>query len=283
MEAKVPYTPPRPPYPGAQTPYPGAQAPYPAGQAPYPGAQTPYQGGQVHHPYAPPGKPTPEPTSAAYQPQVRNRPDPAALAAAFARNGYKGYMVVRREFISNRFDPTLTVRSNNISFNTTCLKQLDGVVYINLLVNPLEHRLVIRPCREGTRDAIRWCTVREDKRKSRQITCPDFTEKLYNLMGWEQSHRFRLQGTQIPYNDEQIFIFDLTATEEYTAPIVDDNGRRRAGERILPEALKDSFGMSVEDHQKYMDVDLKKGYVGGTYELETAEEADSTNREAVSV
>lgn len=102
-------------------------------------------------------------------------------------------------------------------------------------------------------------------------------------MGWEQSHRFRLQGTQIPYNDEQIFIFDLTATEEYTAPIVDDNGRRRAGERILPEALKDSFGMSVEDHQKYMDVDLKKGYVGGTYELETAEEADSTNREAVSV
>ena len=287
MEAKVPYTQYQPPFPGQQAfarqqARPGQQSF--AGQQPLPGQQ-PYADQQpiprqgVSYGAQPnialPGhwqQGTIQPVPAGYQPAARNRPDPAALAAAFAKNGYKGYMVVRREFISNRFDPTLTIRENNISFNATCINQLEGVVYINLLVNPTEHRLVIRPCKQGVRDSIRWCTAKTDKRKSRQITCPDFTMKLYNLMGWARDHRFRLQGTQIPYKNEQIFIFDLDAKEEYECSGMTKKGRRQFNKRSLPEEWKGSFGMSVEEHEAFMNIDLENGYVGGMYESLEVEE-----------
>lgn len=42
---------------------------------------------------------------------------------------------------------------------------------MQVLINPDTGKLVVRPCDEGARDAVRWCIAREDKRKSRQISC----------------------------------------------------------------------------------------------------------------
>ena len=94
-----------------------------------------------------------------------------------------GFQVVRREFVSHRFSPTLTIRGNSITFNNACIKMLADVVYIQLLINPDREQLVIKPCGRGDKDAIRWCIVKEDDtRRSRQITCNIFTAKLYELI-----------------------------------------------------------------------------------------------------
>lgn len=42
---------------------------------------------------------------------------------------YAGYQVVRREFISHRFDPAMTVRVNSVTFNNACIKALENVLY----------------------------------------------------------------------------------------------------------------------------------------------------------
>ena len=34
---------------------------------------------------------------------------------------YAGYQVVRREFVSHRFDPAMTVKVNSITFNNACM------------------------------------------------------------------------------------------------------------------------------------------------------------------
>ena len=86
-----------------------------------------------------------------------------ALEAGFS---FEGYQVVRREFFSHRYDPTLTIKGNSITFNNACISRLEEVVYVQVLVNPLTETLVIRPCSEGARDAIRWCIAKNDKRKS---------------------------------------------------------------------------------------------------------------------
>lgn len=103
-------------------------------------------------------------------------------------------------------------------------------MYVQILVNPTTEKLVIRPCAEGARDAIRWCVVRDDKRKSRQITCGLFTAKLYDLMGWEALYRYKLQGTRINYQGEQLYVFDLTSTEAFLPQTkeVDEEGKPRA-------------------------------------------------------
>ena len=131
---------------------------------------------------------------AAQQPAVnsglsREERQEAKRIAEEANFSFVGYQVVRREFISHRFDPAMTIRGNSITFNNSCISKLEDATYIQFLINPTERKLAIRPCDEGARDAVRWCVVRGDKRKSREITCRPFTAKLYELMGWEEIYR----------------------------------------------------------------------------------------------
>lgn len=98
---------------------------------------------------------------------------------------FEGYQVVRREFISHRFDPAMTIREDSVTFNNSCISKLEAATYIQFLINPTEKKLIIRPCDIGARDAVRWCTVKADKRKSRQITCKIFAKRLYEMMGWD--------------------------------------------------------------------------------------------------
>lgn len=172
-----------------------------------------------------------------------------------------GYQVVRREFFSHKFDPTLTFKGNSVIFNNACISRMDNVVYIQLLINPEKEKLVIRPCQEGARDAIRWCIAKEDKRKSRQIACGIFAAKIYELMGWEQLYRYKLQGTKINYKGEDLYVFDLTSTEIFLPQSKDsETGKVRRAAPFYPVNWRDSFGLPVMDHAASTQVDLMDGY-----------------------
>ena len=179
-----------------------------------------------------------------------------------ARFSFNGYQVVRREFISHRFDPAMTIRENSITFNNSCISKLEDAAYIQFLINPTEHKLAIRPCDEGARDAVRWCVVRGDKRKSREITCKPFTSKLYALMGWESVYRYKLQGMRITYQGECLYLFDLSAKEAFLPQKRDpQTGKVKRTQAILPTEWLDSFGMSVDAHNASTKVDFSDGYI----------------------
>ena len=168
------------------------------------------QGGGYQRPYAPPNPPPQmtQPTRLSREEQME-----AKRLAEQAKFSFDGYQVVRREFISHNFDPAMTIRGNSITFNNACISKLEDATYVQFLINPTEQRLLIRPCDEGARDAVRWCIVREDKRKSRQITCAIFIEKLREMMGWDDLYRYRLQGMRIDHDGEQLYLFDLSSNE----------------------------------------------------------------------
>jgi hypothetical protein len=202
-------------------------------------------------------------TPAGFQPLSKEERAEAARIAMEAQFSFDGYQVVRREFFSHKFDPTLTIRGNSIIFNNACISKLDQVVYVQVLINPADEKLVIRPCGEGARDAIRWCIAKEEKRKSRQISCGLFTEKLYKMMGWETLHRYKLQGSRISYLNEELYIFDLTSTEAYLPPVKDSadptaKPKRRAPQ--YPATWSESFGLTVDDHTTSTRINLTEGY-----------------------
>ena len=202
-------------------------------------------------------------TQSGFKPLSKEERDEAARIALEAGFSFDGYQVVRREFFSHKYDPTLTIRDNSIIFNNACISKLDQVVYVQVLVNPVTEKLVIRPCEEGARDAIRWCIARDDKRKSRQITCALFTAKLYEMMGWETLYRYKLQGTRINYQGEQLYIFDLTSTEAFLPSVKDpDNptARPKRARAMYPVDWKDSFGLTVHDHTAATQISLLDGY-----------------------
>lgn len=177
------------------------------------------------------------------------------------QHGFAGFQVVRREFISHSYEPMMTVRENSVMFNNSCISRLENANYIQFLINPEEQKLIIRPCNEGDRDAIRWCVTKKDKRHSRQITCREFTQRLYELMGWGKDYRYKLQGIGISYRDEKMYLFDLQTKEAYAPGHRDpQTGKRARSKAILPEDWKD-FGLSVEEHELSTKVDLSVGYV----------------------
>lgn len=196
----------------------------------------------------------------------------AKRLAEEASFSFTGYQVVRREFISHRFDPAMTIRGNSITFNNSCISKLEDATYIQFLINPEEHKLAIRPCDEGARDAVRWCVVRGDKRKSREITCRPFTTKLYELMGWETIYRYKLQGMRITYQGESLYLFDLSAKEAFLPQTRDpETGKIKRPKPILPREWMETFGMTVDEHTASTQIDLSEGFVASDIEPDETE------------
>ena len=172
------------------------------------------------------------------------------------------YQVVRREFISHRFDPAITICGNSVTFNNSCISKLESVTYVQILINPTEHKLAIRPCDEGARDAVRWCVVHGEKRKSRKITCQPFTSKLYELMDWESPYRYKLQGMRISYKGESLYLFDLSSKEAFLPQSRDpETGKVKRPKPILPSEWLETFGMTVDEHTASTQIDLTEGFI----------------------
>lgn len=172
---------------------------------------------------------------------------------------YEGYQVVRGEFFAHIHEPSFTFNDNKVYLNMACIRKLPQTEYVHILVHPEEKRLAVRPCREEEKDSFRWCTKNAKRRGPKQITCRVFYAKIFSLMGWNPQYRYKLLGKLIKSNGELLFIFDLKTPEIYPRTV-------RSGESKgvqlpnYPESWKNQFGISMEEHQKTLQVNIFDGY-----------------------
>ena len=206
---------------------------------------------------------------------------------------YDGYQVVRRELFAHLREPAVVIRRDSVTFNTACISGLEDAVYIQILVNQDNKKMVVRKCEENDKDALRWCIAKPDKRKIRKMSYRIFSAMMYEMMGWDLDCRYKILGHKITYEDETIYVFDLQETEIYLdikgkrakksteslsgtkhTDVSDDNitqstenGEASAEEvkrknRIpfYPKEWKDSFGLPVEEHKKALEINILDGY-----------------------
>lgn len=206
---------------------------------------------------------------------------------------YDGYQVVRRELFAHLREPAVVIRRDSVTFNTACIAGLEDAVYIQILVNQDNKRMVVRKCEENDKDALRWCIEKPDKRKSRKMSNKLFSAMMYDMMGWNTDCRYKILGHKIIHEDETMYIFDLLETEIFmdtkrkkkanpdsvekkeelvtaeTDQTPEQNQEETAAKvarklnRIpfYPKAWKDSFGLSVEEHKKALETNLTDGYI----------------------
>ena len=205
---------------------------------------------------------------------------------------YEGYQVVRRELFAHLREPAVVIRRDSVTFNTACIAGLEDAVYIQILVNQDNKRMVVRKCEENDKDALRWCVAKPDKRKSRKMTNKIFSAMMYEMMGWNLDCRYKILGHKITFEDETIYVFDLMETEIFldikgkrakkdteSQAIIEnannieetatgDTDTERSAEEIkrknripfYPKEWKDSFGLPVEEHRKALEVNMLDGY-----------------------
>ncbi|WP_418626689.1 integrase [Anaerosinus sp.] len=173
---------------------------------------------------------------------------------------YDGYQVVRREFFSHVYDPSITFNNCKIWLNTACLKQMPNVNYVQILVNPHDKKLAVRPSNEDEKDSFLWCTTKETTRKPKQITCRLFFAKVIQLMGWNPDYRYKLLGKLIRNNTEHLLIFDLSATETYQRLLNNTEKQKNSRTPVFPAEWQNQFGLPVEEHRRLMQVNIFDGY-----------------------
>mgnify|MGYP001029218830 CR=1 FL=1 len=173
---------------------------------------------------------------------------------------YEGYQVVRREFFSHIHEPSITFNRCRISLNKACLKRLPDVDYVQILVNPEEKKLAVRPRDEDDKDTFLWCTTKGEKREPKHITCRMFFAKVIQLMDWNPDYRYKMLGKLIRSGDEQLFIFDLTATEVYQRILNDGDKPRMSRTPVYPAEWQNQFGLPVEEHRKLLQINIFDGY-----------------------
>ena len=206
---------------------------------------------------------------------------------------YEGYQVVRRELFAHLREPAVVIRRDSVTFNTACIAGLEDAVYIQILVNQDNKRMVVRKCEENDKDALRWCIEKPDKRKSRKMSNKLFSAMMYDMMEWNTDCRYKILGHKITHEDETMYIFDLLETEifmdtkrqkktnpdsvekkEELVTAETDQTPEQNQEEIAakvarklnripfyPKDWKDSFGLSVEEHKKALETNITDGYI----------------------
>lgn len=171
---------------------------------------------------------------------------------------YEGYQVVRGEFFAHLFEPSVTLSREKVSVNTACLRKLPDVDYVQFLVNPIEKKLAVKPCKEDMKDSFRWTSGEGKKRKPKNITCRIFYAKIMSLMGWNPEYRYKILGKLIRTSSDLLFVFDLTSAETYGIRSSGDKNASRTA--VYPEEWKNQFGLPVSEHQDTIQVNIFDDY-----------------------
>ncbi len=129
-----------------------------------------------------------------------------------------GFQVVSGNMFHHVFEPAAAFTPNTLSFNTTCVERLDRLEkesgqyvnkrqqYVEILLNPVERMMAVRPCSRDEPNAIRWINARE---KGTGIGAKAFCSILYKITGWDTGYSYRVPATVRRKGDEAVLFFDL--------------------------------------------------------------------------
>ncbi len=178
--------------------------------------------------------------------------------------------VIRKELFAGLRDPAVMIRNGNITFNTACINDFEGVVYVKLLYDENLRFLSVTECDKNDKHALRWCVARTDKRKSRRMRCPDFTGPLFAKLGWSIKRRYKMLGYKIDFEDKPYYVFDLNVPQIFNEKPkkgeeeLDENGEvvevdTRTG--FYPDDIANTFGVPMAQYKKETEITDMDGYV----------------------
>jgi len=123
-------------------------------------------------------------------------------AAQEREEAVKTFQVVSGDMFSRIHDPVVRIGRSNIAFNAACTAKMN-CEYAEILFNPVERMMVVRPCAKDHPNAIPWT--------AKPLAASSLVKMLYNSMGWDDEYTYRVpcQTIQEPGGDGVVLGFDL--------------------------------------------------------------------------
>ena len=151
----------------------------------------------------------------------------------------KMFQVVSGDMFSRAFEPVLRFNTVTILFNKSCKAKLDAE-YIEMLFNPVERMIIVRPCEKEHPNAFLW----DGKAKGASSLC----KIIYDSMGWnvEYSYSVPCQIMPIKMSDNtvrKILVFDL---DNYIGKAVN-----KKDEIIIPKKQQDYKSENPDESKSF--------------------------------
>ncbi|MBP3806459.1 MAG: recombinase family protein [Oribacterium sp.] len=194
-----------------------------------------------------------------------------------------GYKIVRSCFFSSSQKPTMSIAKGQVRFSTYCLKKFVDVEYVELLFNPVEHCIAVRPCERDNPNAVRWGRLKDSRWIVQPKSCSGFMDPLYHIMSWRADCGYKLFGQYLEQDGDRLLVFDLSdpvvsifeekeeQTSESASEDAPDGRDDSSGDikiRLMKrEVLPDTWGYQVGQESSWNAVSLKAERYKGDWRI----------------
>lgn len=127
----------------------------------------------------------------------------------------RGYEIARSQFFDTVRKACITFSINELKFGVECIRKMNNISLVELLLYPDEYLLAVRPADKNNRNAVRWMVLKETTYQPRIISGAAFLKTIYEIFGWRDDCRYRVRGIRKQNMDESVYLFDMRETEVF--------------------------------------------------------------------
>ncbi len=147
------------------------------------------------------------------------------------------YELVRTQFFRSSNDESVTFSIDKLYFSTFCIRKFKHTAYVEMLFNPHDQLMAVRPTVKDNRNAMHWAVVNGDKYTSRTLNGPVFLNKLFDIMGWDQHCKYRIHGVLQEKETGPIIMFDLRETEVIIPTVFPENNTKENSTAYISDGM----------------------------------------------
>lgn len=164
-----------------------------------------------------------------------------------------GYEVARVQDFGIGNKAKLSISNKWIRFNASCVKKMMDVDYVEILLNPVDMLLAVRPCEANNLNAIPWKKIDNGKLKNTHVSAAAFSRTIFELMGWKAEWQIELIAHLKCKDAEMFLLFDFKEPIFKVAKntLKDDESDKIAKTQrstMLPAEWRDNFGKQMLEH-----------------------------------
>lgn len=164
-----------------------------------------------------------------------------------------GYEVPPRTQFSMLKKPAVTFKITKFEFNCAAVRLFSGITLVLPTFNRAKKRLAAIPCSEEESASIEWSRLKNDVYISKTITSPDYVEKIFDIMKWDRTCRYKILGRLAQTERGLVLIFDCEEAIKF-APQPLEYVDKRTGQikkrqvKYYPDEYKYKIGKSYSDY-----------------------------------
>ena len=148
---------------------------------------------------------------------------------------FSGFEVARTQYFDIQVKTQLSFTTSRIKFSAECIKKFPDVTYIELLIHPIYKLLVARPSDKRSKNAIKWCTLKDISHQPTNVSGKAFLNTFFELLGWNKECKYCVRGVRKTNTNERIIVFNLNDTEMF---YVDKSKKNNENSTIDNDASK---------------------------------------------